>query len=65
MRQAGVSARLVLGDKVEGVNEGKSVIDKNTGHAWAELWDGEAWRRFDATPSAKPEDMNIDAPQAV
>ena len=56
MRQAGVSARLVLGDKVESVREGKSVIDQNTGHAWSEIWDGEAWRRFDATPPAKPED---------
>ncbi len=56
MRKAGVPARLVIGHKVEGAKDGKSVITQNTGHAWAEIWDGKAWRRFDATPEPKPED---------
>lgn len=56
LRKAGIPSRLVLGHHVEGAQEGKSYIDSNTGHAWAEVWDGKAWRRFDATPPAKPED---------
>ena len=57
MRKAGVPARLVIGHKVEGAKDGKSAITQNTGHAWSEIWDGKAWRRFDATPSPKPEDQ--------
>ncbi len=60
MRKAGVPARLVTGHKVEGAKDGKSAVTQNTGHAWAEIWDGQAWRRFDATPSPKPEDMKDD-----
>ena len=56
MRKAGIPARLVVGHKVEGAKDGKSAIDESTGHAWSEIWDGQAWRRFDATPPAKPED---------
>jgi len=56
MRKAGVPARLVMGHKVEGAKDGKSTITQNTGHAWAEIWDSKAWRRFDATPNPKPED---------
>lgn len=56
MRKAGVPARLVVGHKVEGAKDGKSAITQSTGHAWAEIWDGRAWRRFDATPNPKPED---------
>ena len=57
MRKAGVPARLVVGHKVEGVKDGKSAITQSTGHAWAEIWDGATWRRFDATPNPKPEDQ--------
>jgi hypothetical protein len=56
MRKAGIPARLVIGHKVEGAKGGKSAITQNTGHAWSEIWDGKTWRRFDATPSPKPED---------
>jgi len=56
VRQAGVPARLVIGHKVEGAQDGKSAITENTGHAWSEIWDGQTWRRFDATPRPKPED---------
>lgn len=56
LRKAGVPARLVIGHRVEGAQNGKSAITQNTGHAWAEIWDGNEWRRFDATPNAKPED---------
>lgn len=56
LRRAGVAARLVVGHRVEGARKGKSVIDASTGHAWTEVWDGASWRRFDATPPAKPED---------
>jgi uncharacterized protein YegL len=57
MRRAGIPARLVTGHKVEGAKDGKSIISQNTGHAWSEIWDGQAWRRFDATPDPKPEDQ--------
>lgn len=57
MRKAGVSARLVIGHKVEGSKDGKSAITQSTGHAWSEIWDGKIWRRFDATPNPKPEDQ--------
>lgn len=56
LRKCGVPARLVVGHHVEGAQDGKSFIDSNTGHAWVEVWDGKSWRRFDATPPAKPED---------
>lgn len=56
LRKAGVTARLVRGHKVEGARDGKAAINSNTGHAWAEVWDGSCWRRVDATPAPKPED---------
>src|SRR3989338_10094794 len=57
MRKAGIPARLVVGHKVEGAKDGKSAITQSTGHAWSEIWDGQAWRRFGAAPPAKPEDQ--------
>ncbi len=56
MRKKGVPARLVVGDKVEGSQNGRSLITDQTGHAWSEIWDGNKWIRFDATPPPKPED---------
>ncbi len=58
MRQAGVPARLVVGHRVEGGRDGKSVMNQNTGHAWSEIWNPSTgqWVRFDATPPPKPED---------
>ena len=53
LRKTGVPARLVIGHKVEGAKDGKARIDSQTGHAWAEIWDGKAWRRMDATPRPK------------
>lgn len=53
LRKAGIPARLVIGHKVEGAKDGKAAIDSKTGHAWAEVWDGSAWRRMDATPRPK------------
>ncbi|MDP2812255.1 MAG: transglutaminase domain-containing protein [bacterium] len=61
MRKAGIPARLVIGHKVEGAKDGKSAITQSTGHAWSEIWDGKAWRRFDATPNPKPEDQKKSA----
>lgn len=52
-RKAGIPTRLDNGHKVEGAKDGKARIDSQTGHAWAEVWDGRAWRRMDATPRAK------------
>ena len=60
LRKSGIPARLVLGHHVQGSQKGVSYIDSNNGHAWAEVWDGRSWRRFDATPPAKPEDKKKD-----
>jgi hypothetical protein len=53
LRKLGIPSRLVIGHRVEGAKDGKAVIDSKTGHAWAEVWDGSAWRRMDATPRPK------------
>lgn len=53
LRKAGIPSRLVLGHRVEKAREGKATIDSQTGHAWAEVWDGRGWRRMDATPNPK------------
>lgn len=66
MRKMGVPTRLVVGDHVEKVQDGKAQIDTTTGHAWAEVWDGTKWVRIDATPSPehkKDQDQNQDQPQ--
>ncbi len=57
MRKMGVPTRLVIGDHVDKVKNGKSQLDSTTGHAWAEVWDGAKWIRIDATPlpEHKPE----------
>jgi len=62
LRKIGIKARLVVGHKVEGAKDGKARIDSTTGHAWAEVWDGKAWRRIDATPRPKQQkkDQNKD-----
>jgi len=56
-RKGGIPTRFIVGDRIEGAENGKSIIDDSTGHAWVEIWDGKTWRRFDATPSPKPEDQ--------
>jgi len=60
MRRLGVAARLVVGNHIQGAEKGKSYITDQNGHAWSEIWDGRSWRRFDATPPAKPEDKKKD-----
>ncbi len=55
-RKAGMPVRFVVGDHPKGANDGKTLIDETTGHAWTEIWDGTLWRRFDFTPNPKPED---------
>jgi len=57
-RKIGIPARLVIGHKIDSVTNGKAIIDSTTGHAWAEIWDGAAWRRMDATPRQKQEDQS-------
>ncbi len=60
MRKKGAPGRLVGGHHIDSAYQGKAVIDETTGHAWAEIWDGIGWRRFDATPQPKPEDIKKD-----
>lgn len=57
LRKGGIPTRLQTGHQVEKANNGKAVINSTTGHAVAEVWDGSKWRRIDATPDPKPEDM--------
>ncbi|MDO8649413.1 MAG: transglutaminase domain-containing protein [Candidatus Peregrinibacteria bacterium] len=59
-RRLRIPARLVVGHKIESAKDGKARITTSTGHAWSEVWDGSAWRRIDATPPPKPEDMKKD-----
>lgn len=63
LRKIGIQARLDIGHKVEGAKDGKAKIDSTTGHAWTEVWDGNAWRRMDATPSAKQQKQDQDKDQ--
>lgn len=56
MRKKGIPARLVVGHRVQNARQGKAVIDQTTGHAWSEIWDGQKWVRFDATPPTRPQD---------
>lgn len=61
MRAAGVPARLVSGLNTRHASGGETHITEGDGHAWAEVWDGAVWRRFDATPPPKPEDTKQSA----
>ena len=56
--KAGIKARLVTGHYVKTKDkQNTAVISSGTGHAWAEVWDGHAWQKLDATP---PGDPNMD-----
>ena len=56
--KAGIKARLVSGHYVKVKDkQNAAVISSGTGHAWAEVWDGRAWQKLDATP---PGDPNMD-----
>ncbi len=58
LRRLGMEARLVSGHYVKVKDkQNAAVISSGTGHAWAEVWDGRAWQRLDATP---PGDPNMD-----
>ncbi len=50
LRQSGVPARLVTGHNITGSDGNKACITSATGHAWAEVWDGNDWHKIDATP---------------
>lgn len=50
MRKLGIPARVVSGDNVDQVTNGRAQIDSNTAHLWAEIWDGSRWIKFDVTP---------------
>lgn len=55
LRQLEIQSRLVSGHYVKVKDkQGAAVISSGTGHAWAEVWDGQAWQRLDATPSGDP-----------
>lgn len=62
-RKMGIPARLVQGDYIKDIKDGKALIDTTTGHAWAEVWDGSSWRRVDSTPNPRKEDMKDDQKQ--
>lgn len=60
LRKAGISSRLVIGHHVESAKDGKASINSTTGHAWTEVWDGNSWRRMDATPNPKQQKKDQD-----
>lgn len=49
-RLAGIPTRMITGHSVDLVQDGKAVLHSGTGHAWTEIWDGNAWQSIDATP---------------
>jgi len=49
-RRIGIPARLIGGDHVAGAKDNVKKITRQSGHAWAEIWDGSEWVRMDATP---------------
>lgn len=63
MRKLGVPTRLVVGHMIDSAKDGKTAITDTTGHAWTEIWDGNTWVRYDATPPPKPEDRDPSEPQ--
>lgn len=76
-RRLQIPARLVIGQHIQKAKKGECVITNQTGHAWAEIWDGKEWQRIDATPpkrgddadkekdkSEKGEGTEMDTPQA-
>lgn len=53
-REANIPSRLVVGHMIQSLDkDGKWLLSSNNGHAWSEIWDGQKWVRFDATPTKK------------
>ena len=48
-REAGIPARLSVGFSSSRDND-QSILGPVNGHGWAEVWDGDKWVKFDATP---------------
>ncbi len=57
-RRSQVPARLVIGQHIQSAKKGECLITDDTGHAWAEIWDGHQWIRVDATPPQRQEKDN-------
>ncbi|MDZ7753818.1 MAG: transglutaminase-like domain-containing protein [Gammaproteobacteria bacterium] len=57
LRAAGIPARYATGYAVEEFNPlvGHHVVRHRHAHAWAQAWDGTAWRDLDFTPPVWPE----------
>ncbi len=56
VRALRIPARIVTGHHVQHTNtKGNAEINSANGHGWCEIWDGNSWVGFDATP---PPDLN-------
>ena len=49
-REAGIPARLSVGH-ASSRDGNESILGPVNGHGWAEVWDGDKWVKFDATPN--------------
>jgi len=57
-RKLGIPARLIIGHHISSLDtDGSAKITRNTGHAWAEIWNGTQWILYDATPPADGNDF--------
>jgi transglutaminase-like putative cysteine protease len=52
LRQLGIPARIVEGFRVSLDERGRSIIRGTDAHAWAEVYIGGVWLRFDPTPGS-------------
>lgn len=56
LRNMGIPSRVVDGNNVDMVKNGKAQMDSNTPHMWVEVWSGTNWEWFDVTPPAEHKD---------
>ena len=65
-RSAGFPARIITGYQGgEWSSEGYLSVRQYDAHAWAEIWTGESWQRFDPTAVIAPERIRAGLEQAL
>jgi len=59
-RRAGIPARMTVGFHVGGSRNGKTELNRNQLHAWAEIWNGREWLTIDPTPPGQDDEEGGD-----